>query len=146
MRRVPAETVVVDLVVVALSRRLRRLQIGAVVRVALATRSGAGTGQDSARTIAARSGTQEIGAIAQRIGTHAFNRQGKRGRTKHLIITMHGKGISRFADFDFRFSIIEFSVFHFMQDQIGANIGGCCRSWLHTIVECWLCVRGPVDG
>lgn len=56
------------------------------------------------------------------------------------------KGISRFADFDFRFSIIEFSVFHFMQDQIGANIGGYCRSWLHTIVECWLCVRGPVDG
>lgn len=113
MRRVPAETVVVDLVVVALSRRLRRLQIGAVVRVALATQSGAGTGQaeDSARTIAARSGTQEIGAIAQRIGTHAFNRQGKRGRTKHLIITMHGKGISRFADFDFRFSIIEFWFF-----------------------------------
>lgn len=97
----PPEIVVVNLVVVALSRRLRRLQHGAVVRVAL---SGSGHGaQDSAtRTVAARSGSQEIGAIAQRIGTHAFNRQGKRGRTKHLIITKAVLGF-RFSIFDFCF-------------------------------------------
>jgi len=48
----------------------------------------------------------------------------------------------------------DFSIFHFwfrfstfMQDQIVANIGCLLlSSWLHTIVECRLCVRGPVDG